>query len=469
MRGTVATATVALAAISVAAALAVVLLTRATERVSGELGNAIESVLLTEDAKIDLLLHARTRTPAARATIEEQLRHTLASAHAFVDTPAEDAILSEADDRVGRYLASWRAGAEPDPGDLDAAYAALGALDEMNVEQARAARREAGRWAHTASLFAVPVAAVLLAIVGVLLWWLERRAFRPVLALGDAMARFAGGDGRARAAADGPAELREMAERFNEMAEVLDRQRRAQMAFLAGVAHDLRTPLGALKLATGRFAPGRAAPSEDQVRQAAVLVARQVERLDRMVGDLLDVARAESGALELKTGEHDLRALAAESVDLLRATAPERALRLEAPDCPVTVRCDPVRIGQVLTNLLANALKYSPSGGEVEVVVAERAGAAEVSVSDRGVGISREEQQRIFEPFQRSRGAAASDIPGVGLGLFVTRRIVEAHGGSIAIESAEGLGSTFTVRLPAAGSPAPAFAEQGSVGAPPAW
>ena len=132
------------------------------------------------------------------------------------------------------------------------------------------------------------------------------------------------------------------------------------------------------------------------------------------------------------------------------------------------IRCDPLRIEQVITNLLSNAIKYSPEGGRVDVAVAPQEDGAVISVTDQGLGISEEDQQRLFEPFRRV-GLSMETIPGVGLGLFVVRRIVEAHHGRIDVTSARGKGSSFRIWIPSSPdstTPAnvPEAGEQGKAG-----
>jgi signal transduction histidine kinase len=130
-----------------------------------------------------------------------------------------------------------------------------------------------------------------------------------------------------------------------------------------------------------------------------------------------------------------------------------RAHRLEvcAPEQPVPVICDPMRIEQVLGNLIGNAIKYSPSGGAVRIGIAQREEVVVITVADDGVGMSADDVAHAFEPFHRA-AASKGVIPGVGLGLYVARKIVEAHGGRIAVDSVLGAGSTFTVFLPHRGT-----------------
>jgi signal transduction histidine kinase len=136
-------------------------------------------------------------------------------------------------------------------------------------------------------------------------------------------------------------------------------------------------------------------------------------------------------------------------VELYQATGPSHELSLSVPETPVLLRCDGTRIEQVLNNLVSNALKYSPTGTHVEVTVLQQGEEALLSVSDQGIGISTEDQRHLFAPFRRSPDARVS-APGAGLGLSVARRIVEAHGGLIEVDSQPGKGSVFRIRLPLA-------------------
>jgi signal transduction histidine kinase len=134
-------------------------------------------------------------------------------------------------------------------------------------------------------------------------------------------------------------------------------------------------------------------------------------------------------------------------VDLHQEISERHAVEIALADLPLSVECDPARLEQVLTNLLTNAIKYSPGGGRI-VVSADRVGGnAVVTVADTGLGIPPEDRERIFEPFRRGN-AGAQNVPGVGLGLSVARRIVRAHQGDIEVESQPGMGSTFRIRLP---------------------
>jgi PAS domain S-box-containing protein/excisionase family DNA binding protein len=220
---------------------------------------------------------------------------------------------------------------------------------------------------------------------------------------------------------------------------------RLQDEFLALAAHELRAPLTAIS-GYAQILLRRGAYSED----SAAAIVRQCERLDRLIGDLIDVARLTSGQLTLRIEPVDLVELAQSCLEQARVTSGAAPpLRIVAPDHPLVGAWDRDRLGQVLDNLLSNAIKYSPGHGEVLLRVEDLGTAARVSVEDRGLGIPPEALPRIFERFYRARSADTARVDGLGLGLYVARIVVEAHGGQIRAESAgPGQGSTFTFTLP---------------------
>ncbi|HTN52872.1 MAG TPA: HAMP domain-containing sensor histidine kinase, partial [Anaeromyxobacter sp.] len=228
--------------------------------------------------------------------------------------------------------------------------------------------------------------------------------------------------------------------------------REAQLAaqaredFLHVASHELRGPLGTLRLGVQLLARDVRAGNEARLEARLGLVERQAERLSRLSDMLLDVSRITSGRLELFREDVDLAALSAEAAGRLAGEAAEAGcvLSVKAPS-PVRARIDPGRLDQVLVNLLSNALKYG-RGGPVELRVEGRGDRAVISVKDRGIGIAQEDQERIFGRFERA--VSGRNYSGLGLGLWIVRRIVEAHGGTIGVSSAPGEGSTFTVELP---------------------
>src|SRR5690606_15803676 len=272
---------------------------------------------------------------------------------------------------------------------------------------------------------------------------------RPLTRLSEVIADF-GERPEPRAEASGVLEIREIASQFNTMADKLEERKRDMLQFVASVAHDLRNPLAALLSAAEvlRAADGVAD------KQLGDLVARQVRHLDQLLGDLLEVSRIEAGHLVLRLRETDLAALVRDSVALARAGTTMHEFVVDLPAEPLKCQCDPARVMQVLNNILSNAVKYSPTGGMISIN-AERSGAwARVSIGDQGAGIDAAEHESIFLPFQRSSGTRDA-IPGIGLGLSASRRIVEAHGGTLTVASRLGEGAVFTMSLPLRGPSAP--------------
>ena len=172
-----------------------------------------------------------------------------------------------------------------------------------------------------------------------------------------------------------------------------------------------------------------------------------------MIADFLDAAMIEAGNLELRVESCNLADVVRSAAELFEGSASRHELILALPPSPLQASLDPLRIEQVAGNLISNALKYSPQGGKVEVRLEQRADEVVLAVTDHGLGMSPEDQARLFQPFRR--GLSREDIPGVGLGLFVVRRIVEAHRGRIEVESSPGAGSTFRIRLPSNSSTNP--------------
>jgi len=219
-------------------------------------------------------------------------------------------------------------------------------------------------------------------------------------------------------------------------------------AFIASVSHELRTPLtsvlGHLELLTDR--PGLA---PDVARQLAV-VERNAFRLQALVTDLLDVARAQEGALTLSRDPLDLAMLVQDAVAAARPAADARAITVtcEVPEA-LPLHADGHRLRQVVDNLISNAVKYTDHEGSVSVTAATPSDeAVEVVVADTGGGIAEDDLPLIFDRFYRAATVEAQHIPGTGLGLSIVRDIVEAHGGTLAVTSVVGEGSEFTVRLP---------------------
>jgi len=219
---------------------------------------------------------------------------------------------------------------------------------------------------------------------------------------------------------------------------------------LATLGHELRTPLATLRATLELLADLPAAGAEAERRALLPRLERSLGWLERLVENLTTAALAQSGHLPLRRAPVRLDRCLEGAVSLLRPLLERRgqavALRCASPG--PWVAADPVGLGQVLVNLLSNASAYSPPGAEITVAVAAAAGAVEVRVHDRGPGVPRCEQGRIFRPYARGRAARASGAGGVGLGLHIVQTLVHLHGGTVGVRSAPGQGACFWFRLP---------------------
>jgi signal transduction histidine kinase len=229
---------------------------------------------------------------------------------------------------------------------------------------------------------------------------------------------------------------------------------RARDEFLSLASHELRNPVAAISGTAQliRRARDRNTLDDATIDRYTGVIERTAAHLASLTEDLLDVGRLQQGRLPLRLREIDL-------ADLVRQLAARQASRGDALPTTVSVQCEPCpivadadRLEQVITNLLENAAKYSPQGGSIEVELCGDAAGVSLSVRDYGIGFPSSSAERIFEAFGRARNATQRNIPGLGLGLFISRQIVERHGGRLWAESlGEGLGSTFHVQLPRAG------------------
>jgi two-component system phosphate regulon sensor histidine kinase PhoR len=228
------------------------------------------------------------------------------------------------------------------------------------------------------------------------------------------------------------------------------RLRQMRTEFIDNLSHELRTPLSTVSLLAETAARDAAAPEvPEKLRERITRIEVETGHLVQMVNELLDLARIEGGTQLRLMDDIDLGALAAASADRLRLFAERQGVQLVVdaePGLP-NVQGDEARLGQVFVNLVHNAVKFSPDGGEVRVIVRRAGDLAEVAVRDQGVGISRADRARVFERFYKADRARVRG-GGTGLGLAIARHVVEAHGGRIRVDSEEGRGSTFTFTIP---------------------
>jgi signal transduction histidine kinase len=219
--------------------------------------------------------------------------------------------------------------------------------------------------------------------------------------------------------------------------------------FVALISHDLRTPLTSIMGYVELALEDVGDPLDEERRSYLEVVSRSSERLLRLVDDLLFVARVQAGRLVLERAELDLCLVARQSVEEARPRAENKQLTMAFNgNGPVMLEADKGRLFQLLDNLISNAIKFTPEGGRVDVTVEPASDTAVLEVSDTGMGLGPGEADFVFDRFFRSSRVVAQQVPGTGLGLFISRAIVEAHGGTIAVSSRDGAGTTFRIQLP---------------------
>jgi signal transduction histidine kinase len=295
----------------------------------------------------------------------------------------------------------------------------------------------------------------------VLSQFVARDVIRRLGQLREATALIARGDLGRRVPEEEDDELGELCRSFNDMASRTEAAQaelreavRAREEFLSVASHELRTPLTPLKgfaaLTLQRMEKGEDFPERERFLKALRSMSRQTDRLHRLVDDLLDTSRIQAGRFELERQQLDLVPLVREVLERFELRGQEGLhFLLEAPPTPVVGLWDGPRLEQVVTNLLSNAVRYSPQGGTVQVRFILTSDHAELQVRDEGIGIPPESLASLFQPFARASNATSRHFGGLGLGLFICREIVQRHGGDIWAESpGPHRGSSFHVRLP---------------------
>jgi signal transduction histidine kinase len=231
--------------------------------------------------------------------------------------------------------------------------------------------------------------------------------------------------------------------------EELRRLDRLKDDFVASVSHELRTPLTSIRGYLELVLDGEVGELTEEQSRYLLVVDRNVDRLLRVVGDLLFAAQVDAGTIALDCRTTDLDQLVREAVEAARPLAAEHEVELELDaEGGAELIGDRARLAQILDNLIANAVKFTPPGGHVDVRTFREADVVVVEVADTGIGISDEDQDRLFQRFFRAEGAILHAIEGTGLGLAIVKAIVDAHGGELSVESISGQGTTFRIALP---------------------
>jgi len=284
--------------------------------------------------------------------------------------------------------------------------------------------------------------ALVVAVVALVSAPLARAIARPIERLADAARRLGEGDLRARSGLTGRGEIGALGRRFDEMAERLEALLTAHRQLLADVSHELRTPLARMRVSLALAADAPQAPVDRHLKA----LEEDVVELEALVADLLTASRLDSGGrLVLRREPTDLRPLAEAAAERLRRLHPGRTVDLALADTPA-VFAEGALVSRVLDNLLDNAARYSDQS--IHLGLEREGSGALLSVGDRGTGLRPEDQARLFTPFFRTDESRNRNQGGAGLGLYLCQRIVAAHGGRIAIESAPGTGTVAKVWLP---------------------
>jgi heavy metal sensor kinase len=278
-------------------------------------------------------------------------------------------------------------------------------------------------------------------------WWAASRAIKPIDKISEAALKIAGGDLSSRIAHhETESELGRLAAVLNSTFERLDAAFHEQARFTIDVSHELRTPV-AVVLSQAQMALNRERPASEY-KETIEACQRAAQRMRRMIEALLQLARLDAGQETMQRLPFDLAAAARESAEMLAPLAAERGLKLETSLAPANCMGDSERVGQVITNLISNAIHYSKAGGEIRVSTELQGGMAVCRVADNGIGIPAEDLPHIFDRFYRVDKSRSREKGGTGLGLAISRAIVNAHSGAIEVESTPGQGSTFILRLP---------------------
>jgi two-component system sensor histidine kinase VicK len=253
-----------------------------------------------------------------------------------------------------------------------------------------------------------------------------------------------------RQADEAMAELREReAQRLRQQIEQSIQLEQLKTDFLKLASHQLRGPLGVVRGYISMMEDGTLAPVGEHVGPVLPLLRAKLDEMNRLINEMLETARLDDSALQLQLTRLDLRDVVHEAVRSLEPLAGERhRLVTETPGAPVEVTGDRSRLSMVVTNLVHNALKYSPGGGEVRVACRTADGRAEVAVTDEGVGIAAGDLDRLFTRFGRIATPETAEIAGTGLGLYLARDLARRHGGDVGVASEPRRGSTFTLSLP---------------------
>lgn len=450
------------------------------DREATDLAKAGESIRVGNEIKSILLLHNRNdflyqlhQDPSRLETKTVQLEEIstlLEAADQLVNNQEEADLLTKIRNDVRLYL-NQRNQIAQTPGDAVEKYNLVSQnLDEtlksieefilMNRQQLSSLLEEINYQNKAADRMAITLFVLAGMILVVVVTLVFKTIVRPLTQISQKISQYASGKSAVRAEVMGLEEARAISANFNSMADHLEERRQDQLRFLASIAHDLRNPLNSMSMAAQLLME----QNNDSDQKLLQILYRQTQSLDRLVGDLLNTTRIEAGEFELNPTTQDVGELIKNSVDLAKTSSYLHQFAIEISDEPLITVCDGARLSQVMNNLISNAVKYSPNGGTITLRASKNNENMKISITDEGIGIHPEDKENIFKPFHRTKSTRGT-IPGIGLGLSASRKIVEAHGGSLSVESTPGKGSTFRISFPIHG-PSKATFEQKTVETP---
>lgn len=437
--------------------------TNLLEYESREISKAGDSIRVANRLKIKLLVHNRntflhqvTGDPSqheSKVIKQKQISELLKLAEQSSSSAEEDALLVEVRETINLYLKQLNQIKESPLSssvkyalatrEADKALLTIDRFIELNQNQKDKLMLQVNKLNSNASqtailIFVLGMIVLFIIVIAVLIW-----ITRPMNEIARSIEKYIQGQSTIRITAKGLKELQLIATNFNSMVQSLEEQKKDQLRFIACIAHDLRTPLTSMSIASQLLAQ----KASEANHKLSRVIYQQVRNFDRLVGDLLDITNIEAGRLDLNISETDIKTLITDAVELHRVGTNLHHFKIEITEEPLICNCDSSRLLQVINNILSNAIKYSPNGGTIELKAWNDHNLIKIMIKDQGIGIDVEDLENIFKPFQRTK-MTKETIPGIGLGLSVSRRIVEAHEGTLTVKSVLKQGSEFMVTLP---------------------
>ena len=429
------------------------------------LTESVESAASAEKIQQNLALHRRQallkeirsqdqRLEETRRAKVELLKNSEDLAR-FSSSPDEEVFIQKVRQSIVSYLANYDTlqakgvrGNELYQSVSEEYYTTQQAIQDLmkfNLDEAR--HLEEISASQNKTNYALVAFALVLLTFSVFILFLGLRKFfyKPILILNKQIESFELGQDIPQAAPFSAAlEIESLASSFTNLSSKLSRQKDTQLTFLSSIAHDLKNPLGAIKMSVEILDEDKSLLKESH--EMLSIIGRQSDHLLRLIGDLLDTTRVESGHLSLDLKTCDIRNILKDSAKLHSNLSSRHQIELRLPDETILVECDDQRLTQVFNNLFNNAIKYSPNGGTIICDVSKNNKHVEIKIIDNGVGIPAAELDGVFEPFHRS-STTRSTIAGIGLGLSASRKIVRAHRDGEILVASDKRGTTFTVRL----------------------